>query len=176
MVTSAQTSRLAPAASAPVVVTVPPTVEQLAEPPSARNTTDQPAGSAGGVTPAAVVAANVVDRLKLSETKPVLFTYNWKREVVVPAVLGVTTLVVITVAPVAPKPVVAALPALAVPAGVESERAVLLVTSTVLAATSVSVSITSSNTVLLNTEVARLVIEYGPPLALDGSVTFATTL
>src|ERR1700682_260212 len=104
MVTSAQMRRLAPTASAPVVVSVPPTVEQFPAPASERNTTDQPAGSVGAVTPAAGVAANVVDRLKLSDTRPVLFTHNWKREAVVPEVLGEIALIVITAAPVVPQP------------------------------------------------------------------------
>src|SRR6267378_2177516 len=99
MMTSAQTRRLAPAASAPVVVSVPPTVEQLPAPPSERNTTDQPEGNVGAVTPAAVVAANVDDRLKLSDTRPVLFTHSWKREAVMPEVLGEIALVVMTAAP-----------------------------------------------------------------------------
>ena len=45
------------AASSPLV-SVAPTVEQSFAPPSARNATDQPAGSVGGVTPGAEVAPN----------------------------------------------------------------------------------------------------------------------
>src|SRR5690242_16497951 len=80
-VTSAQTRRLAPALIVPVEVRLAPTVEQLFAPPSARKATDQPAG-----VPA-------TDRLKLSFTAPVLFTYSWKRVMVEPVGEGVTVLV-----------------------------------------------------------------------------------
>src|SRR5690349_24813752 len=107
-VTSAQTRRLLLAAMAPVLVSVAPTAEQSAARPlaSARKTTDQPTGSVGGVTPGALVAAKVDERLKLSDTALTLFTCRRKR-VTVGAAVGVTLWVVITAAPVVPKPVVA---------------------------------------------------------------------
>src|SRR6266850_6103423 len=104
LVTSAHTRRAALAARAPVEAAGAPTVEQLAAPPSARMATDQPAGSAGGTTPAAVVAANVEVRLNVSLTAPVLVIHTWKRETVEAAAAGVTAVVRITAPAPAPSP------------------------------------------------------------------------
>ena len=68
--------------------------------------------------------AEVIDRSKESATPLVLFTYRRNAVVVTAVADGVTVLVAMTVAVPAPNPVVAALPALAVPAGALSERAV----------------------------------------------------
>src|SRR5258706_310890 len=56
----------------PVAVSGAPTAVQSAGAPeaSARNTTDQPAGSVGGVTPGAVDAASTAARVKSSAAAP----------------------------------------------------------------------------------------------------------
>ncbi len=153
----------------PVAVSGAPTAVQSAGAPeaSARNTTDQPAGSVGGVTPGAVDAASTAARLKSSATAPLLVTQTRNR-VAMAAAPGVTALVRITVVVVGPRPSAAT----AVPAGGAARS---LVTSTVLAATAASVSVTSSNTALLKTDVARFTIEYAALGALAGSVTRTTT-
>ncbi len=95
--------------------------------------------------------------------------HSRKRVGVGTAFAGVTLLVRMMVLPLAPSPSVA----IAAPAGGAARS---LVASTVLAETAPSVSITSSKTALLNTEVARSVSEYEPAGALAGSVTRTTTL
>src|SRR5438046_2660265 len=90
-----------------------PTVEQSAAPPSARIATDQPAGSAGGVTPAALVAANAAARLNESETRPVLVTHARNRVTVGAPEASAIELVRTIAAPLAPSPSAA----VAVPAG-----------------------------------------------------------
>ena len=150
--TSKHASLAVPAASGPVEVITAPTVEQSFAPPSARKATDHPAGSAGGVTPAAVVAAKVAARLNESATAPVLVIHARKRVTVGVTAASVIELARITVAPVAPRPSAA----FAVPAGGAARS---LVTSTVFATTAESVSMTSSETAGLKTELARSVSE-----------------
>src|SRR5712691_1808916 len=133
LVTSAHTRPAALDARAPVDTSGAPTVEQLAAPPSARNTTDQPAGRTGGTTPTAEVAANVEVRLKVSLTAPVFVIHTWKRVAVGVAGAGVTAVVRMTAPAPAPRPSAAT----AVPAGGAARS---LVTSTVLPATAESVS------------------------------------
>src|SRR5439155_25601636 len=149
-VISTHARRAVPGASGPVEVIAAPTVEQSAAPPSARIATDHPAGSAGGVTPAAFVAANVAARLNESATRPVLVIQARKRVVVGVAAASATEFVRMIVMPVAPRPSAA----VAVPAGGAARS---LVMSVVLATTADSVSMTSSDTAGLKTDVARIV-------------------
>src|SRR5882757_4046125 len=119
---------------------------------------------------------DVVLRSYESAAPLVLLTYSLKALVTVAVGEAVTEFVVIAVTVPAPKPVVAALPAVAVPAGVLSERAVPAVKSTVLLVIAVRVSVAVAVLVGSNFDVAVFVTAYGPPVALVGRVTFSRTV
>src|SRR5437016_545782 len=103
MITSAQTSCEAPAASALVAVMVEPG-EVQSVPLLERKLTDQPPGRAGGVTPATFVAAKVVVRLYVSAIAPLLRIQTRNREVVEAPTAGVTALSLMIAVVAAPSP------------------------------------------------------------------------
>src|SRR2546421_8427973 len=137
--TSTHARRAAPGASGPVEAIPAPTVEQSPTPPSARIATDHPAGSAGGTTPAALVATNTVARLNESATSPVFVVQARKRVVVDAAAASAIEFVRMIVAPVEARPSAA----VAVPAGGAARS---VVASAGFGTTEESGSVTSSDT------------------------------